>query len=74
MFENTGRFMDRSDRDGYLCLQFHFRIDRRVVYKVFHGTPEKKNQGIWEAKRRDHHAQSTCFELSGPVETTCGNE
>ncbi|GFW65623.1 hypothetical protein TNCV_3550461 [Trichonephila clavipes] len=31
MFENTGRFLDRSNNDGYSVHQVHFRIDGRVV-------------------------------------------
>ncbi|GFW53640.1 hypothetical protein TNCV_4815411 [Trichonephila clavipes] len=65
-------FTDCRSGVGYLCHQVHFRIDRRVVYKALHGTPEKKknpeevNQRIWETDRRDHHTQSICLEISGP--------
>ncbi|GFW62700.1 hypothetical protein TNCV_2624631 [Trichonephila clavipes] len=31
IFENTGRFTDRSNSDGYSCHQVQFRFDGRVV-------------------------------------------
>ncbi|GFU41157.1 hypothetical protein TNCV_3899691 [Trichonephila clavipes] len=66
ILENIGRFSDHSSNNGYSCHQVNFRIDWHVVLNAFKDTPEKKNQGIWDAKRWDYHAQSPCLEMFDP--------
>ena len=45
LFENTGRFMDRSSAEGYSCHLINFRIDGCVIHNALRGTQEKKTTG-----------------------------
>ena len=40
--------------------------DLRGVHKALHGTPEKLNQGMWEAKRQGDNLQFACLEKLCP--------
>ncbi|GFT06215.1 hypothetical protein TNCV_800361 [Trichonephila clavipes] len=48
-----------SELTGVLCTKLIMAPQRKEI-------PEEINKGIWEAKQGDHHAQSTCLEMSGP--------